>query len=127
MKDMDLIAQRAIELAAELARNSQEQQTSAERAAAREMAGMMADPAGKAFTLAMPDRVFRSHSPARQSGQLRTLLDRYGVPKFLSAGRRWLLRAGAAASGGMPGVVMPAICRELQRSSSRVILDAAPN
>jgi RHH-type proline utilization regulon transcriptional repressor/proline dehydrogenase/delta 1-pyrroline-5-carboxylate dehydrogenase len=123
---MDPVAQRVIELAGELARKSHEVQTRAEFAASREMARMMVDPAGKAFTLAMPDRVFRSHRPARQASQLRRLLERFGVPGFLSTGRRVLLGTGAAVSRVIPGIVMPAIRNELQRSSSRVILDAAP-
>src|SRR5690349_6949008 len=123
---MDSIAQSTIELAARLAEEARAAQTRAERADAEQMARMIADPSGKAFTLAMADRVFRSHEAGRQSQQLRELLDRHGVPGYLPATRRWMLRGGAAASKIAPGLVMPAMQDELRRASSRVILDATP-
>ena len=45
------------------------------------MARMMDDAAGKAFTLQMVDRVFRSGDPRRQSDRLARIIGRHGVPK----------------------------------------------
>ncbi len=117
--------ERAIALASSLAEAAQRVQTSAERAEAAQMARMMRDERGKAFTLAMADRVFRSHDPRRQARQVRRLIDWYGVPDYLPVHQRLMLQAGAAASHLAPGPVMAGMQQQLRRSSARVILDAA--
>jgi RHH-type proline utilization regulon transcriptional repressor/proline dehydrogenase/delta 1-pyrroline-5-carboxylate dehydrogenase len=119
---MDQVCQSAIELAAALAEASAKTQTSAEKAESRRLAGMMDDPAGKAFTLVMVDRVFRSHNPREQANRLRAFLDQFGIPKYLPPVQKSLLAAGALASRFLPGVVMPQMEEELRRSSARVIL-----
>ena len=86
----------------------------------------MADPAGKAFTLAMVDRVFRSRDAGRQAKRLRSILGEHGVPAYLPAHQRAMLAAGAVAARGLPGPVMSAMEGQLRRSSGRVILAGEP-
>ena len=123
---MDDIAKRATELAAELAEASRRTVTGSERAESAQMARMMEDAAGKAFTLQMVDRVFRSGDPKRQSARIRSILKEHGVPKYLPPHQRAMLTVGAAVSQVLPGPVMSAMQGQLRRSSSRVVLQGEP-
>lgn len=123
---MSDLEQRVIALASELAVEAHRVQTAAERGEAAQMARMMTDPRGKAFTLAMADRVFRSRDPRKQSERLDELVDQYGVPAYLGLGQRTMLRLGAAAAHVAPRPVMGAMQNELRRSSARVILEGEP-
>ena len=122
--DDALLAQEAVGLAAELLRESQSSAKFAERRQGAQMARMMHDPAGKAFTLAMADQVFRPPSTERSARQFRRLLDGYGVPDYLSLPERAAMMAGGLASAVAPGLVMPAITRAMRTQSSSVILPA---
>ena len=119
---MDQIAQRAVDLAAALAEASAKVQNASERAESAQLARMMEDDSGKAFTLAMVDRVFRSPQPAEQSARLRGFLKQFGIPKYLPVFQRLLLNSGAFASRFLPKLVMSQMEAELRRSSARVIL-----
>jgi RHH-type proline utilization regulon transcriptional repressor/proline dehydrogenase/delta 1-pyrroline-5-carboxylate dehydrogenase len=100
--------------------------TPAERREAAKLGGLVNDPAGKAFTLAMADEVFRSHVPTVQARRWRRMMRDLGVPRYLSGFDRALLRVGAAAGAVAPGVVMPQVAGRMRQESSRVILDADP-
>jgi len=76
------LAHRAVALAEALLREARAQQTSEERAQARKLARMMADPHGKELTIALADQAFRSRRPERIADQLAYLLERYGVPRY---------------------------------------------
>jgi RHH-type proline utilization regulon transcriptional repressor/proline dehydrogenase/delta 1-pyrroline-5-carboxylate dehydrogenase len=125
MKD---VPGRALERAARLLESSLQQQTAAEHAQGARLARMMDDAEGKAFTLELVDRVFRSHAPGEQARRFREVLEKFGTPRYLSPGERLQLRAGALASGLVPGLVMGAVATQLRRDSARVILEgeAAP-
>jgi RHH-type proline utilization regulon transcriptional repressor/proline dehydrogenase/delta 1-pyrroline-5-carboxylate dehydrogenase len=123
---MDQIKDSAIELAAALADASAKVQTSSEKAESAQMARMMTDDAGKAFTLAMVERVFRSHDPREQSKRLRGFLHQFGVPNYLPPLQKLLLSSGAMASKYLPKLVMSQMEAELRRSSARVILPGEP-
>lgn len=115
-----------IRRAENLLRAAHAQQTAAEQRLAAGIAGMMNDAAGKAFTLAMVDQVFRSQSPAKQAARWRRVLRQFGAPKYLPLVDRALLNAGGAASALAPGVVMPLVADRLRADSSHVILNANP-
>ncbi len=124
--ERDAIVRRVVELAATLAAEARQVWTSAERAESAQMARMMDDADGKAFTLAMVDRVFRSRDPARQAVRLRSFLNRYGVPQYLPAHQQLMLKTGATAARFLAGPVMSAMEEQLRRSSARVILAGEP-
>ena len=119
---MDPIAQKAIDIAASIAEAAGRMQTPRERAEAAQLARMMDDRAGAAFTLAMADRVFRSRDRSAQARRLGNFLREHGVPKFLPTMQRWMLRTGALAARVAPSPVMAAMEAELRRSSASVIL-----
>ncbi|QDV30588.1 Bifunctional protein PutA [Planctopirus ephydatiae] len=120
---MESVTQRAEQLLVK----SRLAQTSAEKKAAQNVAGMMNDRAGKSLTLAMVDEVFRSHQPARQAQRWQSALDRFGIPGYLPWIDRCLMQMGSLASRIAPGIVMPLVTSRLQSESSNVILDATPS
>jgi RHH-type proline utilization regulon transcriptional repressor/proline dehydrogenase/delta 1-pyrroline-5-carboxylate dehydrogenase len=88
------------------------------------MAAMMHDGAGKAFTFAMADQVFRAPSAAREAKRFRDLVDGYGVPEYLPLGARVAMRVGGIASAAAPEIVMPLVAERMRQESASVILPA---
>ncbi|MBK1882246.1 bifunctional proline dehydrogenase/L-glutamate gamma-semialdehyde dehydrogenase [Luteolibacter pohnpeiensis] len=123
-EDDALLAEMAVNVAAELLRASQKREKWSEKRQGAQLARMMHDPSGKAFTLAMADQVFRPPSESRSAAQFRHLVDGYGVPEYLSMPERIAMLAGSAASAVAPEIVMPAITEAMRRQSASVILPA---
>ncbi len=119
-----LLAESAVNLAAELLRASRAKETWAEKRQGNQLARMMDDASGKAFTIAMADQVFRPPSSERSASQFRHLVDSYGVPRYLGFPERTAMTVGSMASGFLPGIVMPAVTGAMRRESSSVILPA---
>lgn len=85
----------SIDLAEKLLENAAGLETDAEKMRAHELSKLINDPSGKAFLTAMTDRCFRSHSVRRTADQVRALIDKYGIPHYLSFTKRlglWLFR-----------------------------------
>ena len=122
--DDTLLAESAVKLAAELLRSSRETESWAEKRQGNQLARMMDDASGKAFTIAMADQVFRPPSAERSASQFRHLVDSYGVPEYLGFPERTAMTVGSIASGIFPRLVMPAITTAMRRESSSVILPA---
>lgn len=101
-------------------------QLAGEQREAKKLARMMNDPAGKAFTFAMVDQVFRSHNAASAAKRLRTLVHKLGVPRYLFWQERLLMRIAVATSRLLPQLVIPAVARKMRSDSSRVILPGEP-
>ncbi len=97
-EDDAFLANTAVDLAAELLSASREVETWSEKRQGAQLARMMEDGPGKAFTIAMADQVFRPPSSERSAAQFRHLVDSYGVPEYLGLPERAAMMAGAAAS-----------------------------
>ena len=80
-----------IALAALLLQQMQSIETRKEKEFQLELSKMMEDPKGKEFTFNLTDQCFRSQQPARIVNQLRYLLKKQGIPKFLAPSKRFLL------------------------------------
>ena len=93
-----------------------------ERAQARKLARMMADPHGKELTIALADQAFRSRRPERIADQLAYLLDRYGVPQYMDWWERVALLLGGAMAHYLPSLVVPPIVNRLRHETQNVIL-----
>ncbi|HEX2750160.1 MAG TPA: bifunctional proline dehydrogenase/L-glutamate gamma-semialdehyde dehydrogenase, partial [Verrucomicrobiales bacterium] len=119
-----LTAQKAVALADELLRRALEASLPEEREKARQMSGLISDPAAKALTMAMTDRLIRSEDAPRAAAGWRAVLSRFGLPRGFPLLDRALLWLGATASNLLPGVVMKAVRRRLRKDSSGVILAA---
>ncbi len=116
------LAHRAAELAEALLGEARAHQTPDERAQARKLARMMADPHGKALTIALADQAFRSHRPERIADQLAYLLERYGVPQYMDWWERVALLLGGAMAHYLPSLVVPPIVARLRHETQNVIL-----
>ena len=116
------LAQRAVELAEALLYEARAQQTTEERAQARKLARMIADPQGKELTIALADQAFRSRRPARIADQLGYLLERYGVPQYMDWWERVALLLGGAMAHYLPSLVVPPIVSRLRQETQNVIL-----
>ncbi len=66
---VDTTVAKSLQRADSLLRAALDQQTSSEKMEAAKLGRMMNDPAGKAFTFAMVDEVFRSRSPYKTAAR----------------------------------------------------------
>ena len=124
--DDSRLAAEAVELARELLESASAARRISERMQARQLAAMMHDAAGKAFTFAMADQVFRPPGEHRQARRFRDLIDDFGTPVYLPTAARIAMKAGQAASLLAPDLVMPMVADRLRRESASVILPAEP-
>lgn len=118
----DTLASKAIELAEKILVCGNAEMYHSEKVQAEQLARMMDDAAGKAFTLSLADRVFRPTRTTKSAEQFRHLVDSYGVPEYLSPFNKFALKMGARFSEFFPGIVMPAVTDQLRRESNKVIL-----
>lgn len=114
--------EQAIALAAHLLVASGENQSRKERKQQAQLARMMQDPQGKAFTTAMTDQCFRSPIPARVANQMRYLLEQFGTPQYLSAWRRFELDAFYRLSKPFSAALVPLAKEALRHETDAVIL-----
>jgi RHH-type proline utilization regulon transcriptional repressor/proline dehydrogenase/delta 1-pyrroline-5-carboxylate dehydrogenase len=122
----DALVDEAVRLAADLLACAQAEERPPEREQSARMARLMNDPAGKAFTLALADQVFRPPTAHRAASQFRHLLSEFGAPRYLDPVERFALRLGAPFSAIVPGLVMPAVTKAMRANSAGVILPAEP-
>ena len=120
------IAEKTAALAAAILERAGRAGTKPERMESARLAAMMADPAGKPFTMALADRIFRSGRTTRAAAAFRSIVKSTGVPVFLNGVERILVRAVVALSVFFPAPVVSAIRRKLRIDSRRVILSAEP-
>jgi RHH-type proline utilization regulon transcriptional repressor/proline dehydrogenase/delta 1-pyrroline-5-carboxylate dehydrogenase len=111
-----------VELAETLLRQARAGQAPEERAQSRRLARMMADPHGKALTIALADQAFRSRRPERIADQLAYLLEHHGVPQYMDWWERVGLLLGGAMAHYLPSLVVPPIVARLRQETQHVIL-----
>src|SRR5688572_12475385 len=87
----DALVDEAVRLAADLLACAQAEERPPEREQSARMARLMNDPAGKAFTLALADQVFRPPTAHRAASQFRHLLSEFGAPRYLDPVERFAL------------------------------------
>jgi len=111
-----------VERAAELVGRSGKITTRKEWRLQKELARMMADPAGKTFAARIADQCFRSAEGARVVDQMQFLLSRYGIPSFLSFGKRAEFFLFRLVGGLLPSFFGPLAKKMLRREMASVIL-----
>ncbi|GAA5482657.1 proline dehydrogenase family protein [Haloferula sargassicola] len=94
----------------------------AEKRAEAQLSRMMDDEAGKAFTFAMADEVFRPPTAKRQARLFHDLVERFGVPSYLPLPSRMALKLGTFGAKLAPALVMPKVTQRLRDESAEVIL-----
>ena len=112
----------AVELASFMLSEALHIQTASEKRRQAELARMMHDPRGKAFTTQMTDECFRSHSSARVADQMVYLLDQFGIPKYLSWTKRFSLGAFSLVGKILAPILVPIARAILRRETKTVIL-----
>jgi RHH-type proline utilization regulon transcriptional repressor/proline dehydrogenase/delta 1-pyrroline-5-carboxylate dehydrogenase len=112
----------SVALSSLLLHEAGKEMTSEERKAQAQLSRLMQDPIGKAFTNAMTDEAFRSHSHRRVADQMLYLLHQYGVPKYLSWFKQAQLFAFKLIPITLSRFLIPLAMRELRNQTARVIL-----
>ncbi len=111
-----------LELSSAMLHEANQTTTHEERKTQNELARMMLDPKGKAFTTCMTDQCFRSHRPARIAFQLVYLLDQFGIPKYLGFMKRFSLLLFQMFGQFFSFLFVPVTTFMLRRATSKVIL-----
>ncbi|MFT3927933.1 MAG: bifunctional proline dehydrogenase/L-glutamate gamma-semialdehyde dehydrogenase [Myxococcales bacterium] len=119
-------AELAERLAATLLAASRWFQGESDRARARSLGRLMRDPAGLTFTTQLTDRAYRSDKSARVAQELRQLVGRYGVPRYLDAWERVQLFAASQLAGVLPGVVVAGTRGRIREETRDLLLSAHP-
>lgn len=112
----------SIELAALILEEAENSHTPKERKTQAELARMMGDPMGKAFTTAMTDQCFRSNNYKRIANQMVFLLSKFGVPKFLSWFKRLQLSVFQKFGSVFPSFFVPLATYFLRKQTRSVII-----
>jgi RHH-type proline utilization regulon transcriptional repressor/proline dehydrogenase/delta 1-pyrroline-5-carboxylate dehydrogenase len=112
----------AVELAAHLLNEANRIQTFKEKRIQAQLARMMRDPRGKAFTTSMTDQCFRSRRAPRVANQLAYLLNQFGIPRYLTAFKRFQLSAFSYLGEFFSYLLVPLVIFMLRRETSAVIL-----
>lgn len=112
----------SIDLAGLMINEAHRIETLAEKQQQAQLARMMNDPNGKAFTTSMTDQCFRSQNPRRVANQLVYILKSMGVPHYLSTIKRSGLLAFKWFGNLLPSVLVPMTKQVLRKETSAVIL-----
>jgi RHH-type proline utilization regulon transcriptional repressor/proline dehydrogenase/delta 1-pyrroline-5-carboxylate dehydrogenase len=112
----------AISLAAAMLEEATRTQTFKEKRIQAELARMMHDPRGKAFTTSMTDECFRSHKSPRVASQLVFLLRQFGVPSYLNLFKRIQLGLFEKLGSAFSYLLVPLATLMLRRATKTVIL-----
>ncbi len=114
--------EKAIELAAEMLLEAERIQTRKEKSIQAQLARMMDDPKGKAFTTSMTDECFRSSRSSRIANQMTYLLRKFGVPSYLAFSKRLQLKIFSLFGRPLSFLFVPMAIAALRRETSSVIL-----
>lgn len=85
----------SVELACMMLEEANRSETAKEKSNREQIARMLQDPKGRQFTFELTDRCFRSHDPGKIADKIGDLLNRYGIPSYLSFSKRaalWLFK-----------------------------------
>lgn len=118
--------EKAIDLAGLMLREANRKQTYFEKRAQEELARMMDDPKGKAFTTYMTDQCFRSHTPARAADQLEFLISQFGIPNFLSIPKKIQLFCFHLLGKSLSTLTIPFVKHALRKQTQSLILPGEP-
>ncbi len=114
--------QLAIELSGTMLKEARRIQTSFEHRVQAQIDRMMNDPKGKVFTTRMTDECFRSGSSYRVADQMIYLIDKLGIPGYLSYYKQLQIAAFKWLGHTIPQVLVPMARHMLRKETERVIL-----
>ncbi|EFK09106.1 aldehyde dehydrogenase (NAD) family protein [delta proteobacterium NaphS2] len=96
--------------------------TREEKTLQKYMAAFLDNPRDKAVMAAFIDQSFRSEDPERVAGQIKFLMQKYGVPDFFSAGDKLLMRIFLGIGHHFPHVSIPRVMAKMRDDSSRSVI-----
>lgn len=114
----------SLEMAAALLREANRLQTPKERKEQKELSKWAEDLWGKAFLVDLTDQCFRSPSFSRSASQVLFLIEKYGIPKALSIGKKLQLLLARSFSKVSPFVGVSLIRYALRKQTQPLILPA---
>lgn len=112
----------SIELAALMLHEASQSTTSQEHSIQNQLARLMRDPKGKAFTSAMTDQCFRSHLHIRIADQMIYLLSHFGIPAYFDWIKKTELFIFKSLGPQLARFLIPIVMYSLRKETSRVIL-----
>lgn len=112
----------AIELASLMLNEAAQQQSPKEKKRQLQLSRMMNDDAGKVFTTSLTDQCFRSQNPSRVADQILYLLNKYGIPNYLSFSKKTSLQLFKLFGSRLSKVFVPLTKRMVRKETSTVIL-----
>lgn len=112
----------SLELAALMLHEASKSTTSQEHKLQNQLARLMKDGKGKAFTTAMTDQCFRSHSNKRVANQMIYLLNQLGIPQYLEWRQRTELFIFKSLGPQIAQFLVPIAIYSLRKETSKVIL-----
>lgn len=102
--------------------------TNEERREQRKYALMVQRPKDKKFLVKMLDESSQIHDRRKLAARIKTLIDRYGVPRFLGKGDALLFKMYRSFGHYFDFIAIPIIKKRLRMDTSKVIIDEArPN
>ncbi len=113
---------KALELAKLILEESHKIQTSEEREQQEELNRMLQDTDGRYFTTNMTDQCFRTDRNRRVANQLNYLLEKYGIPKYLSQNKQRSFKFFKSLGNSLGSLLVPFVKREIRKQTARVIL-----
>jgi RHH-type proline utilization regulon transcriptional repressor/proline dehydrogenase/delta 1-pyrroline-5-carboxylate dehydrogenase len=118
--------EKSIELASLMLEEAQQIQTHSAKKQEQQLARMMNDPSGKAFTTSMTDQCFRSSSYKRVADQLVFLIKKFGIPHFLDPFKKIGLFLFRELGRPLSALTVPLVKQMLRQQMSNVILPGEP-
>ncbi|MCB1118725.1 MAG: bifunctional proline dehydrogenase/L-glutamate gamma-semialdehyde dehydrogenase [Chlamydiia bacterium] len=112
------LVEKAIDLAACVLQGAESLKTREDRRWESEIAGMMRDPKGKAFAVAVIDECLRTEDPKRMIDQFRSLVHQYGIPRSFPLKRK--VQLGLLFLVGSPLVNL--FKQRLRQEMARIIM-----
>lgn len=112
----------SIDLAKIILEESHRIQSEEEKEQQRQLNRMLQDAEGKSFTTNMTDQCFRSRRNSRIANQLNYLLERYGIPKYLTPAKQRKLKIYRAIGSPLSTLLIPFVKKEIRKETSKVIL-----
>lgn len=113
---------RSIQLASLLLQEGSRVQKPQERQRQEQIAQMVSDPIGKTFTSIMADQCFRAKSHSRVADQLVFLLNKFGIPQYLSPFKRFQMKLFQWMGKPFSAVAVPAMMFFMRKETEAVIL-----
>ena len=116
------LTQATIDLAAMMLEEAVLIQTQKEKKQQEQLARMMEDPVGKVFTTAITDQCFRSGKDGRIANQLVYLIQKYGVPNYLTTDKKCALTLFKYLGRPLSPITVPLTVKMLRKETASVIL-----